>query len=205
VDVVFDLTKPWPFKENSIGMMRANHVLEHLSDPYTFFREAWKALVPNGNLMVVVPYGACSGQMGDVTHVRAWLPGSFLFLQPGYGDAVFNPQHTNWNFPFSVDIMLRRVDIKMRRLVKWPFKRVGLRIMNHLWDAFNEVSTSLRALKTEDEVEHFKKHRAGNAVSVSNVMLKHEYENRNLGDSERMDFVHLDDYSFGFEEIGKSK
>lgn len=203
--MVFDLTKPWPLKDNSMGHVRANHVLEHLADPMTFFKEAWRVLVPNGYLLVTVPYGPSSGGFCDVTHLRYWIPGTFCFLQPGYGDSVFNPQHDGWKEFFSIETMLQRVDVRMRRLIKWPFRWIGLRILGSLWDAYNEISTGLRALKSKEEVEHFKKNRPGNAVPILRVMHRHEYENRPLEPGKQVELVHLDTYEFGFSAPGEKQ
>jgi len=205
IDMVFDLTRPWPLKDNSMGHVRANHVLEHLADPMTFFKEAWRVLVPNGYLLVTVPYGPSSGGFCDVTHLRYWIPGTFCFLQPGYGDSVFNPQHDGWKEFFSIETMLQRVDVRMRRLIKWPFRWIGLRILGSLWDAYNEISTGLRALKSKEEVEHFKKNRPGNAVPILRVMHRHEYENRPLEPGKQVELVHLDTYEFGFSAPGEKQ
>ncbi len=199
VDMVFDLMKPWPMKDNSVGRIFANHVVEHLSDPFTFFKEAWRVLVPNGYLLIAVPYGSSTAGFCDITHVRYWVPGTFTFLQPGYGDAVFNPQHNSWKAFFCVETLLLRVDIRMRHLMRWPWRKIGLKLLPNLWDAYNEISTGLRALKNDHEVEHFKKHRAGNAIPVARVMHRHEYEGRDLDPGESIDQVFLDRFEISFK------
>ena len=195
-DVVFDATKEWPFADNSAGAVKINHVLEHLENYEGFFKEAHRSLVPNGYLHVVVPYGMSSAGMSDVAHVKGWLPGSFACFQPGYGESVFNPQH-DWQHPFSVEICLLRIAPSMRRLVRWPLRRWGMKIIGHLTDAYNEVSVVMRALKTPEDIAHFKANRPGNAIPVQRVMHRYEYEGKEYKGGP-VELVFLDSYHFGY-------
>jgi len=175
IDKVFDATERWPFDDNSIGSVRSNHVLEHLQNYQGFFKELHRCLVPGGIAMITVPYGLGSGGFCDPTHVRYWLPGSFTFLQPGYNDAVFNPQHDEWTAFFEVEYALRRVNGTLRHLVRWPILRdLGKKVLPYLIDAYVECTVLLKALKTPEEVERCRAERKGNEIPLWDVM--HEYE-----------------------------
>lgn len=195
-DVIFDATKAWPFPDNSVTQIKCNHVLEHLGDYETFFKEAHRVLIPNGYFAVTVPYGLSSAGMADVAHIKYWLPGSFAFLQPGYGESVHNPQHIE-EYPFCVEICLVRIAPQMRWLVNGFWRRWGLKLLPHLLDSYNEISVMLRALKTEDDIAHFKRHRDANGIPGHRVMHKYEYEGKTYAGGP-VELVFLDNFQVGY-------
>jgi SAM-dependent methyltransferase len=192
VDVAFDATRGWPFPDDSVGVVTGNHVLEHLADPWAFFAEAWRVLAPskNCNLQLRLPYGPSGAGIGDLTHVRQWVPGSFACFQPGYHEAVFNPQHTGWRFPFSVMSIYLRIDPALRWLLKPGIRAWGLPLTRFLWGGFTEMLVGLRALKGEVDVLRWRMEHEANVVPVAYCMYQHEYEGRSIrwGDVPRWKF-----------------
>lgn len=68
-DVIQDLNAArWDFEDDSVGVIRAYHVLEHLDDPVNFFNEAYRILAPGGFLLIEVPSVNGMGAFGDPTH-----------------------------------------------------------------------------------------------------------------------------------------
>ena len=56
-DLLLDLNKiPYTFEDNSIDRIEADHVLEHLYEPFIVMREWWRILKPSGLLVVRVPH-----------------------------------------------------------------------------------------------------------------------------------------------------
>lgn len=56
-DVVHDLNKlPYPFEDNSIDLIEAFHVLEHLDTPFVIMKEFHRILKVGGTLHVKVPH-----------------------------------------------------------------------------------------------------------------------------------------------------
>ena len=56
-DVVCDLAIfPWPFADDEFDLIEAEHVLEHLSDPFAAMKELARILKPCGELRVKVPH-----------------------------------------------------------------------------------------------------------------------------------------------------
>lgn len=84
-DVVADLNQPWPFADNSVAVIRANDVFEHLRDPLHVMRECYRVLKPGGWLMGQVPSTDGRGAFQDPTHVSFWNENSFLYYT-----------HANW-------------------------------------------------------------------------------------------------------------
>ncbi len=102
MDFAFDCQKQWPFADESVSRIECDHTLEHLTDPLAFFREAWRVLVPNGQIQVRLPYGWHQSSWWDVTHVRPWMQESFAILQPGFTHYTRNYQHEKMGFAFWV-------------------------------------------------------------------------------------------------------
>ena len=74
-DVVHDLeAAPWPFDDNSVDEVVANHVLEHLGaradDFFTVMRELYRVCKPDAKVFIAVPHPRHDHFIGDPTHVR---------------------------------------------------------------------------------------------------------------------------------------
>jgi len=78
-DICCDLNKSWPFEDNSIGVIRANDIVEHLANPLHVMKEAYRVLSPGGWLMVFVPSTDGRGAFQDPTHRSYWNENSFLY------------------------------------------------------------------------------------------------------------------------------
>lgn len=174
VDVVFDVQRVWPFDDNSAAEILSTHMLEHLDDPFAFFREAWRVLRPHGRLILQLPHGASDQAWSDITHRRAWFPVSFAAFQPGYGQAIGNPQH-DWNAPFSVDSVMMRVHRDLFWLLYWPWRRLGLRLLPILWGGYVEIFVQMTALKTPAQIALFNEHGRSNFVPAAVVAWEHEW------------------------------
>lgn len=78
-DIIADLSGPWPFVDNSVGLIRANHILEHLPDTIHFFNEAFRVLQPGAFILVEVPSTSGSGAFSDPTHIKFFNQRSFQY------------------------------------------------------------------------------------------------------------------------------
>lgn len=78
-DIVYDLNKGIPAIDNSIGVIRASDILEHLKDPVQIMNEAYRVLAPGGWLMISVPSTDGRGAFQDPTHVSFWNENSFWY------------------------------------------------------------------------------------------------------------------------------
>jgi len=93
-NITWDLNADWDFAaDNSVGVLRASHILEHLRDPIHAMNEAYRVLAPGGWLLCEVPSTDGRGAFQDPTHVSYWNEHSFWyytrrefarFIQPKY-------------------------------------------------------------------------------------------------------------------------
>ena len=187
IDIVFDACKPWPFPDSSVGSVECHHVFEHLPDVWTFVREAYRVLAPASfpNLTIRLPYGPGLGGIGDITHLRQYLPHSFCCFQPGYNDWVKNPQHDEWDAPFSVMSIYLRINPRLRWLVKPVIRRWGLSALDFLWDGYSEMTIGMRALKQPGEVDRWKSIYTADQIPLAPCMYEHEYKNRSLSEGQQ--------------------
>lgn len=107
-DIECNLAGRWPFEDNSVGVLRAYHIFEHLPDPIHTMNEAYRVLAPGGWLFIEVPSTDGRGAFQDPTHCSFWNYNSFAyytdasmarFIQPEY-KGRFQVSHlvdNSWN------------------------------------------------------------------------------------------------------------
>ena len=78
-DIVGDLDKKWPLKDNSVGVIYANDAVEHLKDPIHTMNEAHRVLAHGGYFMINVPSTDGQGAFCDPTHKSFWNFRSFRY------------------------------------------------------------------------------------------------------------------------------
>lgn len=89
VDIVFDLetcaTTPLPLADDSVGEIRASHVLEHIDEILAMMQELHRVAAPGCVLRAMMPHGGHDDAWADPTHKRAMSINSFhYFQQPFY-------------------------------------------------------------------------------------------------------------------------
>lgn len=175
-DCVFDVQKPWPFPDNSVHEIYASHMLEHLRDHDTFFNEAWRVLHPNGTLMVRLPHGHHRAAWWDVEHIRPWFPESFAYLQPGYGEAIRNPQHIARTAFFGIEAIDQRVDGCYARILRWKLgRKLMIPWLGSLNDALTELHGFLFAIKDEATKQAYLARNPGFSVPSRYVIYEHDF------------------------------
>lgn len=78
-DIIADLNEGIPLPDNSVGVLNASHILEHLKDPIKSMREIHRVLVHGGWAFIEVPSTDGRGAFQDPTHVSYWNENSFLY------------------------------------------------------------------------------------------------------------------------------
>jgi len=78
-DIVGDLNKSWKLEDNSVGLLRAHDVIEHLKNPIHTMNEAWRVLTHGGVIDILVPSTDGAGAWCDPTHISFWNKRSFRY------------------------------------------------------------------------------------------------------------------------------
>jgi SAM-dependent methyltransferase len=78
-DVIADLNETWPFADNSVGVVRAMDIFEHLPDSIHTMQELHRILAPGGYAFIQVPSTDGRGAFQDPTHKSFWNENSFLY------------------------------------------------------------------------------------------------------------------------------
>lgn len=78
-DINCDLNDGIPLEDNSVGVINASHIIEHLRDPIKIMREIHRVLVHGGWAFIEVPSTDGRGAWQDPTHVSYWNENSFLY------------------------------------------------------------------------------------------------------------------------------
>ena len=78
-DITCDLNEGIPLDDNSVGVINASHVIEHLRDPIKTMREIHRVLAHGGWAFIEVPSTDGRGAWQDPTHVSFWNEHSFWY------------------------------------------------------------------------------------------------------------------------------
>jgi glycosyltransferase involved in cell wall biosynthesis len=92
-DIVCDLEERWPLESDSVGVLRASHIFEHLYDPVHTMNEAYRVLAPGGWLFIEVPSTDGRGAFQDPTHRSLWNENSFLYYTDRQWARFIQPQY----------------------------------------------------------------------------------------------------------------
>ena len=94
-DIIMDLTMNWDkIPDDSVGVLRAYHVLEHLPNSIHFFNEAFRVLAPGGLLLIEVPSTNGLGAFSDPTHVKYFNLLSFEYFTTKEYARYIHPEYT---------------------------------------------------------------------------------------------------------------
>jgi predicted SAM-dependent methyltransferase len=83
-NIIFDLNYGIPLPDNSVGVLNASHILEHLTDKNKIMAEIHRVLAPGGWAFIEVPSTDGRGAFQDPTHVSYWNENSFLYYTDAY-------------------------------------------------------------------------------------------------------------------------
>ena len=77
--VGIDLNQRWPLENDSVGVIRAEDVLQQLADPVHVMNEAYRVLAPGGFLLIRVPSTDGRGAFQNPLNITFWNEHSFWY------------------------------------------------------------------------------------------------------------------------------
>jgi O-antigen biosynthesis protein len=92
-NITADLNQRWPFEDNSVGVINASHVIEHLHDKHHTMSELYRVLADGGWAFIEVPSTDGRGAWQDPTHVSYWNQNSFwYYTRQEQMDYIYNTE-----------------------------------------------------------------------------------------------------------------
>ncbi len=113
VDIVADLSKKFPFQDNSVDELRAHHFLEHM-DYYHIMNEMWRILKPGGVVRARVPY---------YTNHRAFMG---EHERPGFSWISFEHYRDETQPFYKYEIVRNRIIFTNNKLFGWVNSLINL-------------------------------------------------------------------------------
>lgn len=160
-DLIWDLERtPWPFDDDSVGLIHANHVLEHLGQAReTFFaivKELYRVVRHGGELRINVPHPLHMNYLTDPTHVRCFTTDTFRMLSRRHNldwmarkanitllaimlDVDFEPLELRCIFAAEWQNRVRRGELSVEQLAE---------LSQHQFGVVSEIRTRLRVNKS---------------------------------------------------------
>ncbi len=129
VDVIADVTRPLPLRDNSVDEIHASHIVEHVDDLMAFMGEIWRVCKPGALVYLRFPHGTSKYvTWKDPTHKRGVLLATFEYFDPNTFDGRF------WGYyhPAKFETVKRRINFNMNADTWQP--KTGRRILGAIFD-----------------------------------------------------------------------
>jgi hypothetical protein len=98
-DVVANLEQPWPFEDNSVEEVYANHALEHMGETTAGFlaimKEMYRVCADGAKIYIQVPHYQHWTFHSDPTHVRKILPDGLQLFDQQFNRDRIREGHAN--------------------------------------------------------------------------------------------------------------
>jgi SAM-dependent methyltransferase len=114
VDVVADLSQPWPWADGVVDEVHCSHMVEHLTAPQRihFVNELYRVLKVGGKAAIITPHWSSARAYGDLTH--QWPPVSefwFYYLAKAWRDYTCDFDAT-WGYSLHPTLMTRNQEFQ---------------------------------------------------------------------------------------------
>ena len=134
VNVLCDFEQSIPLKSNSVDILYANHLLEHIQNLFQLMEEVSRVCKPGGQVYITVPYYMSSRAFHDPTHLQFISEDTFLYFQePTY-------------YGFKTNFEIQKICYKYRTIFRiFPGFLKNI-FRKHLWNVVDEMYVTLKAL-----------------------------------------------------------
>jgi ubiquinone/menaquinone biosynthesis C-methylase UbiE len=139
-DMIVDLNKPLPWKDNSVDEILAKHVFEHLDDYWETFKECIRILKPCGRLEIHIPDESSGNALTYRDHKRIIATNSFHGI-------IGKTSHSNaWalseeqKVPAIITNHFRVPFKEYNWMPKWLINFCGNHLRNFVWERIIEFT-----------------------------------------------------------------
>ena len=143
VDIVHNLDiSPWPIEDNTIDVVMANHIIEHVENISNFMKEVHRVTKPSGKIIIKTPQFTSLDSWADPTHrwhlstnyAEQFIKGSYLAAQVG-----------------EFKILVNKVSFGSF-ILTWPARLICAVFGRRFWERYFSFIFRARNLHTELEI-----------------------------------------------------
>lgn len=137
VDIVCDVEKGIPLKDNSVSAVYSNYFLEHVNNIIFVFQELYRVCCDGAQLELVVPYYASVNAFKDPTHKQFFTEETFEYFsrKKWYGS----------DYEINTDFEIVEIKYSYSNLIKWlPFKKY---LRRYLFNVVGAMEVKLKVIK----------------------------------------------------------
>jgi len=147
-DIIHNLNEfPYPFKENSFGVVYMDNILEHLDAPIEVMCEVNRIVKVGGIVKVIVPYFRSPWAYIDPTHKHFFTVDSFAYYDPSH------PIRKRYDY---VDVKFKIEKIVFNEDVTIPYKHFVKKIICKFANLFpNYYEVYLSHLLPLDDITYY--------------------------------------------------
>ncbi len=135
VQVLSNIEHGLPIKTDSVDVVWARHVIEHVRDLIGFMEELSRICRPGGAVEIDVPYYTSRGAFRDPTHVRFIAEDTFEYFEPPT------------DYGIRTQFRIERITYDVRKPFRWFPAYVQKRCRRYLWNVVDNMHVTLRVVK----------------------------------------------------------
>lgn len=141
VDLVADVDKSLPFKDNVIGAIYSNYFLEHTTDLLAIFQEIYRVCKDGAIVEFIVPYYTSINAFKDPTHKQFFTEETFRYFTQDkwYG--------SDYNIGTNFKIEKIKYHYSKIVLILYPFRRY---LRRHFLNMAGAMTVILKVVKHND-------------------------------------------------------
>ncbi len=110
VDVICDVMRPLPLRDNSVDEIQASHIVEHVDDLMAFMGEVWRVCKPGALVYLRFPHGSSKYvTWKDPTHRRGVFLATFEYFDPN----TFDGRAWGYYHPAKFEITRQQLNFNM--------------------------------------------------------------------------------------------
>lgn len=135
VHVLSNVERGLPIRTDSVDVVFARHVIEHVRDLIGFMEELYRICRPGGAVEIDVPYYTSRGAFRDPTHVRFITEDTFQYFEPPT------------DYGIRTQFRIERITYDVRKPFRWFPAYVQKRCRRYLWNVVDNMHVTLRVVK----------------------------------------------------------
>lgn len=123
-DIVCDLSQGIPLKDNSVDEIKANHIIEHLSDTIFIMNEIYRVCKHDAIVNIEVPHQNSKMAFADPTHKKIFNEESFKYF-------CSNGEHYWIHKSYGINCNFELISQKISKHKRYGYVRVKLRCIKN--------------------------------------------------------------------------